>query len=468
MLRSLRVRVALATVLAVALVVGIVGWRVVTGFATSELRAVNQRLVDRADQVAPGPTGSFPLPAPGAELDDRVQRALAGSGDVIRLVENGVVVGAAGDAKGALGLPVRVPLGLSDHDLGGQTWRMYAISAATPLGVPDIGRQIQIATPLAPVKESINRLSSRVVTGGLAALVGAAVAGWLFGGVALRSLGRLRGTATQVSSTRDLSVRIPVGEGPAEVDELAASLNSMLARLERSSSETVAALEATRRFAADAGHELRTPLTAMGANLETLRRNPGLDEDERTKILGETIEEQARLVALLTALQSLARADARAGMDHELVDVGEIADAAVEAARRRHPHARIDLAEGDAVPVDAWPAGLRLMLDNLIENGVRHGGGSVDLRVAPVNRGGAVIEVDDSGPGVPTDERDAIFDRFSRGSTAAGDGSGLGLALVAQQAALHGGSVEVGTSDAGGARFTVRLAENPGPDAPPQ
>ena len=231
MLRSLRFRVALATVLAVALVVGIVGWRVVTGFATSELRAVNQRLVDRADQVAPEPSGSFPLPAPGAELDDRVQRALAGSGDVIRLVENGVVVGAAGEAKGVLGLPVRVPLGLSDHEVGGQMWRMYAISAATPLGAPDIGRQIQIATPLAPVRESINRLSSRVVTGGLAALVGAAVAGWLFGGVALRSLGRLRGTATQVSSTRDLSVRIPVGVGPAEVDELATSLNSMLARL---------------------------------------------------------------------------------------------------------------------------------------------------------------------------------------------------------------------------------------------
>ena len=188
----------------------------------------------------------------------------------------------------------------------------------------------------------------------------------------------------------------------------------------------------------------------MGANLETLRRNPGLDEDERTKILSETIEEQARLVALLTALQSLARADARAGMDHELVDVGEIADAAVEAARRRHPQARIDLAEGDAVPIDAWPAGLRLMLDNLIENAVRHGGGSVDLRVSPFDGGGALIEVDDAGPGVPADERDAIFDRFSRGSTAAGDGSGLGLALVGQQAALHGGSVEVGDIGCGG------------------
>jgi signal transduction histidine kinase len=397
-----------------------------------------------------------------------VQRALAGSGDVVRLVENGVVVGAAGEAKGVLGLPVRVPLGLSDHDVGGQMWRMYAISASTPLGTPDIGRQIQIATPLAPVRESINRLSSRVVTGGLAALIGAAVAGWLFGGVALRSLGRLRGTATQVSSTRDLSVRVPVGDGPAEVDELAASLNAMLERLQHSSGETVAALEATRRFAADAGHELRTPLTAMGANLETLRRNPGLAEDERNKILGETIEEQARLVALLTALQSLARADARAGMEHEPVDVGELADAAVEAARRRHPEARIDLAEGDAVPIDAWQAGIRLMIDNLIENAVRHGGGSVDLRVSHLDGGGALVEVDDAGPGVPEEERESIFGRFTRGTTATGEGSGLGLALVAQQAALHGGRVEVGSSDAGGARFTIRLPANPGPESSPQ
>ncbi|MEA2347816.1 MAG: two-component system, OmpR family, sensor histidine kinase PrrB [Thermoleophilaceae bacterium] len=468
MLRSLRVRVALATVLAVALVVGIVGWRVVTGFATSELRAVNQRLVDRADQVAPRPGTTFALPAPGAELDDRVQRALAGSGDVIRLVENGVVVGAAGDVTGVVGLPVRVPLGLSDHEVNGAKWRMYAISAATPLGAPDIGRQIQIATPLAPVSESISRLRSRVVTGGIAALVGAALAGWLFGAVALRSLGRLRGTATQVSSTSDLSVRIPVGIGPAEVDELASTLNAMLERLQLSSGETVAALEATRRFAADAGHELRTPLTVMGANLETLKRNPGLPQEERTKILGETIDEQARLVTLLTALQSLARADARAGMEHEPVDLGELVDAAVEAARRRHPEARIDLAEGDPVPIEAWPAGVRLMVDNLIENAVRHGGGSVDLRVDTTPEGGGLLEVDDAGPGVPEDERDAIFERFSRGTTAAGDGSGLGLALVGQQAALHQGSIEVGSSEAGGARFSVTLPARPKPDTPPQ
>jgi two-component system sensor histidine kinase PrrB len=271
-----------------------------------------------------------------------------------------------------------------------------------------------------------------------------------------------------VSSTRDLSTRVPTGEAPTEVEELAGSLNAMLERLQRSSAETLAALAATRRFTADAGHELRTPLTAMGANLETLRRNPDLPAEERTKILAETIQEQDRLTALLGSLQSLARADAGAMMEREPVDVGELADAAVEAARRRHPEALIDLADGEPLPIEAWPHGIRLMIDNLVENAVRHGRGRVEIILGPDGDDRVMLAVADAGPGIPEGEREKVFGRFVRGSSAEGDGSGLGLALVRQQVLLHDGTIEIGESALGGALFTVRLPVQSKPEVAAQ
>ena len=99
---------------------------------------------------------------------------------------------------------------------------------------------------------------------------------------------------------------------------------------------------------------------------------------------------------------------------------------------------------------------MRLLIDNLVENAVRHGGDQVVVRLVHDDHT-LVLTVDDDGPGVPEPERERIFDRFSRGAGAKSPGSGLGLALVAQQAQLHDGRVEVGDSEQGGARFSVRL-----------
>ena len=261
---------------------------------------MNARLIDRAERISPTSGGSFDLPPPGVRVNDPVELALVQSGDVVRLIENGRVVGVRGDVEGAANLPVVTPIGLSYADVDGEPWRVLTLQLPAVFGPTGVGRTLQVGAPLAPVEASVARLRGSVISLGLVALAGAAAAGWAFGGIALRSLRRLRVTATQVSSTRDLSTRVPTGEGsPTEVEELASSLNAMLERLQRSSAETLAALAATRRFTADAGHELRTPLTVMGANLETLRRNPDLAPEERSKILAETIQEQDRLTALL-------------------------------------------------------------------------------------------------------------------------------------------------------------------------
>jgi two-component system, OmpR family, sensor histidine kinase PrrB len=288
------------------------------------------------------------------------------------------------------------------------------------------------------------------------ALVGAA--GFWLASVALRPLAALRATAERVASTRDLATRLPQGKGPEEVESLAGSLNAMLARLQQSTAQTEATLEASRRFAAEAGHELRTPLTSMNMNLEVLSRSPRLAPEER-QIMADVQREQGRLLALIEGLQRLARGDAAEAVPREVLNLADVVDASVANARARHPGATITLTSPDEVTLEGWPDGLRLLVDNLLDNALRHGRTDGHVAVALAQADGATtLTVDDDGPGIPTDERQAVFARFARGRGTRAPGSGLGLALVAQQAAVHGGAAHVDEGPLGGARVTVRLA----------
>jgi signal transduction histidine kinase len=245
---------------------------------------------------------------------------------------------------------------------------------------------------------------------------------------------------------------VPADRGPRELRALGASFNAMLARLGRSAADRERALQATRRFAADAGHELRTPMTSIQATLSSLARHPEVPAERRSRMAADALEQQRRLVELLDGLQALARGDA--SPEEADVDLAELADTALLAAQGRHPGIAwtSEIPDG-AVVVRGWEPGLRSMIDNLLENAARHGGGAVHLTVA-----GGVVTVEDDGPGVADADHERIFEPFARGGAAAAPGSGLGLALVAQQAAHHGGSVSVDRSPRlGGARFVVRL-----------
>jgi len=307
----------------------------------------------------------------------------------------------------------------------------------------------------------IRRLAGRLVFTNLAILVLVGAAGLALGGVALRPLALLRAAAERVASTRDLDTRLPQGDGPEEVDALAGSLNAMLERLQRSTARTEATLENSRRFAADAGHELRTPLTSMRANLDVLGRSPHLSSDEQ-RIMSDVSREQERLLALLDGLQRLARGDAADAFPRERTDLAEIVDAAVSNAADRHQQATIIFSGPDEALLDGWPDGLRLLVDNLIDNAVRHGRPDVTVGVTlAVEDSTARLTVEDDGPGIPIGDRSQVFERFVRGSATSAPGSGLGLALVAQQAAAHGGAAAIETSPSGGTRVVVRLARSP-------
>jgi two-component system, OmpR family, sensor histidine kinase PrrB len=343
--------------------------------------------------------------------------------------------------------------GLQTFAIGDTRYRAYV----TTLNDPGLGglARLEVITSLATLESRQSELDRRLLLIGLLTLAAAGIGAWLAAELLLRPLRRLRAVASSIADDEDLDRRVPPDDGPAELRSLAASFNAMLARLGRSAADRERALAATRRFAADAGHELRTPLTSVQATLSTLRRHPELPPERQEAMIADALAEHQRLVGLLDGLQALARGDA-APVEHADVDLAEILDAAVTAAAERHPELDIsaDLPEAPVV-VEGWEPGLRLLADNLIENAARHGrpNGRVRVTLTPA----AVLHVDDDGPGVPPEQRAHIFEPFTRIDGVDRPGSGLGLALVAQQVRHHGASIHVGDAELGGARFTVRF-----------
>ena len=219
------------------------------------------------------------------------------------------------------------------------------------------------------------------------------------------------------------------------------------------------ALEATRRFAFDAGHELRTPLTTVQATLSALHRHPDIAAEQRAAMLEDALEEQRRLVVLLDGLQALARGDATSP-DHEEVDLADVVTLAVADARARYPATTFELDVPDAPSVvRGWEPGLRLLVSNLVANAAHHGREDGTVWVALAGRAAPVLTVDDDGEGIPEADRERIFEPFRRLEAAAErSGTGLGLALVAQQVREHGATIRSDTSPAGGARLVVTFA----------
>ncbi len=453
--RSLRARIAVAAVVAVALTGAVAGIVLLAEIERDGRSAVDRDLRRRAEDIArrpPGPPDSPGSPAPPEGEGDR-GGLLAGAGTFVQVAYRGQVVDRRGDVpEKAPGVPSRD--GLATVEIGDRPWR----SLTAPLA-PGGDLRLQVLTSLEPVEARVDRIRTVVLLLGLGALVLTGLAAWGFTTLAVRPLGRLREGAARVSGAGDLDSPLPEDDGPDEVRSLAHALNAMLARLRASTEALERALMATRRFAADAGHELRTPLTGLRANLDTLARNPGLPVEERLALLRETTAEQERMTHLLEGLQALARGEAAEALPREPVELGDLVDGAVHAARRRHPRVGYALEDriGDAA-LDGWPSGLRLVVDNLLDNAALHGRPGGRVAVA-LDRAGPdlVLRVEDDGPGLAADEREAVLDPFTRGTAATAAGTGLGLAIVAQQVALHGGALRLDDADLGGLAVEVRL-----------
>ena len=317
------------------------------------------------------------------------------------------------------------------------------------------GASIALGAPVAETQRRINELHWRVILicGGV--IIGTVVVGWFFALIMIdpfRLLAQQARAINAQSKPEEVQVR-----GVSEAVEIGEAVEGMLARIGDEQARTRAALEAARDFAAVASHELRTPLTAMRTNLEVLSTLE-LADDQRKEVIGDTVRTQSRIEATLTALERLAQGELTTAADFVPFDMTELLDRAAHDAERTYPDLRVSLVPSPAVLMVGMPVGLRLVIDNAIANAVKHGGaGEVRLAVSSSGKG-VEVTVDDDGSGVPEEERASVFERFARGSTASRSGSGLGLALVAQQAELHRGTATLGTSPLGGARLTLQLA----------
>ena len=430
---SLRTRVAFATAIGAAIVVTIVGTIVWIGITTDRLERLDRRLDEAAGFAVPFvPRGLEQIP-PSPNVRD-----------VVITVHRGAEVRSNSD--------VVLPLLDSDYAttvVDGVSYRVRTVAMPYPESTT-----LQVGATYNDTIADTNNLHRRVLIICTLAVAAAGLLGWLLATFAVRPFRRLA-QQTRAIDAGDVTPDIDVS-GATEAVEIGEALKGLLERIWTEQGRTKAALASARDFAAVSAHELRTPLTAMRTNLEVLS-TLDLPPEQTTEVIGDVIRTQSRIEATLGALERLAQGELSTEADQVPVDITELLDRAAHDAMRVYPDLEVSLTPSPTCIIIGLPAGLRLTVDNAIANAVKHGGANRVLLSAESSREGVVIAIDDNGTGVPDGERTAVFERFARGSTASRSGSGLGLALVAQQAEIHGGTATLEDSPLGGARLVLRL-----------
>jgi two-component system OmpR family sensor kinase len=339
-------------------------------------------------------------------------------------------------------LPQRAVLGFSNVRANGTTYRIFSIQTNN--------QTVQVAQDLAVRRSMASNLALRTL-GPIAVMMPILmlVVWWVVSG-SLEPVARVR---SQVASRRadDLS---PVSEAglPDEVQPLVHELNLLFDRVKT-------AFDKQQSFVADAAHELRTPLAALRLQAQSLERADSIDARKLAVArLTAGIDRSTRLVEQLLVL-ARQEASATGGVAKQSVELAELARRTVADLAGVAQARGVDLGvqRADEMSVDGQPEALQILLRNLVDNAIKYTpqGGTVDITVrrAPAD---VKVCVEDSGPGIPPEERERVFDRFYRipGSDAAG--SGLGLAIIKSIAERHGARLELGKSERlGGLAVTV-------------
>ena len=333
----------------------------------------------------------------------------------------------------------------------------------TPIRISQPGPDL--ITTLGEVQDDLRRdaLGSLLRKGLLALLLlGALGVGvsYLLAGRVLRPLQEITAAAQRLSAER-LDARIALRGPQAELQQLAATFDDMLGRLE-------AAFDAQRRFVADASHELRTPLAVMRTEIDVVLADPDADLEDLRESARVVREASIRADRLVDSLLLLARSD-RLHVDglplRERVELPVVARSSLAAVAAEVSDRDLQVATSYA------PAGvlgdqglLERLAGNLVENAVRHNvrGGWVRVDTGTVE-GRARLEVSNSGPVIPPDAVAGLFEPFRRHGTArtARRGAGLGLAIVRVVAQVHGGSATATARPEGGLTVTVELPRSP-------
>jgi two-component system, OmpR family, sensor histidine kinase TctE len=348
---------------------------------------------------------------------------------------------------------------LFDGDYDGEPVRGAVFSVSSPM----LDRSVSVIVVETKHKraELMRDLQLSIV---LPALALGAVTFAMIGWGIRRGLQPLRDVATEVSLRDAQDWRpLPLHSVPREAVPLIERINRLLADVEQS-------IQLQRRFVADAAHQLRTPVAGIRVLAQSLAEELAAGPVHETgwrPMLAQLERSTERLSRLIGQLLSLARSETALSMDgeHETMDIvpllRESAEPLVLQALRQN---RSIVMEAPSVPVlgRAHPIWLGEVVNNLLDNALRYGGQRVTLRVLPGANGGAVVEVEDDGPGVAADQVARLFEPFWRGERADlrnDGGTGLGLTIAREVVLRLGGHIEaVSRPDFAGLRFRITLA----------
>lgn len=314
---------------------------------------------------------------------------------------------------------------------------------------------VQIGEPLDEVERAFAQTREVIAVILVAAILAVTVLSFVLASEATNPINELARAMREIRSDR-LNRRIQWKGRQDEIGNLAETFDDLLARLEE-------AFARERQFISDASHELKTPLTSINANAQLLARWGDRDEAIRKESLETIVKESASLAEIVTGMLTLSKADSGDAIPKEPLVLSAVAGEAAAATAQRAAEKGLTL-EVDAVDANVRilgdPALIRQMIGNLVDNAIKfteQGGVTVRVRSTADD---AIVEVQDTGPGIDPEELPMVFDRFYRtdkSRSRAVPGTGLGLAIVRSIARVHDGRVEAARAESGGAIFRVRF-----------
>jgi heavy metal sensor kinase len=342
---------------------------------------------------------------------------------------------------------VRLPSGM----------RLRSLSLVHHLGVGD-AVVVRLAVSEEPLWREFWEMVAVLGVGLPVTVLLVALAGYLVAAHALKPVDSMAQRAAQITAEQ-LSERLVIENPDDELGQLGMAFNATLARLERS-------FDQLRRFTADASHELRTPLTAIQSVGEVSLRMSG-DVSYYRDTIGSMLEETNRLAQLVDSLLTMARADAgRIQLHKDEINLFEVASetAGLLEVLAEEKQQTIQVDGNRSITLIADRTILRQAFINLVHNAVKYSPTNGDIRIhIRETEHDAIVEVQDSGPGIPPDDRARIFERFYRvdkSRTRAAGGAGLGLSIAQWAVSMHGGTIEVECEPNPGSIFRISLPKN--------
>jgi two-component system, OmpR family, sensor kinase len=374
--------------------------------------------------VVPGPGMLLPVAPPQHKVDNPL------AGMVI------LVWGESGEkpifqSEPLEGVSRSAPLGFSKILIGNHRWRLFAARSARQLVIAAQPRQVHIA--------AARQITLRTLLPSLSILPLAGLMIWLAVSFGLRPLGRIT-SELRLRSHRDLSP-LDTTRLPADIAPVVRALNDLMLRLSVTISKQ-------RKFIADAAHELLTPLTAVRLQSQLLARADGLTRQREA--MSELQGGVSRALKMARQLLTLARHDADAdGQPIAPVDLAAIVSqvVAIHMPLAETKSLRIEVNAGQAAFVRGSEEALNTLVANLLENAIKYSDTGGVIRISLRNRLNEVwLEIEDSGPGIPLEERERVFDRFYRRVESTESGSGLGLAIARDIARRHQATIILDSS----------------------